>query len=1729
MGKGGDKGHTPVEQPDNLKSRQQLAVIDLVAEGEVEGPINGLQAVFLNDTPVENPDGSYNFSGITAQWTRGTQGQAPLAGFAYLENEQPVSAEVTAATPLVRGVTDPNIDRLRLTFGVQSLFQQEDNGDLNGSSVQFAIQLSDVHGWRGEQYHTIEGKTRSEYLISVELDDLPPVPFNIRLKRLTPDSDNSKLNNRTVWSSYTEIIDTKLRYPNTALVGLTLDAEQFSGVPRRNYLIRGRRVKVPSNYDPASRAYTGLWDGTFKIAWTNNPAWIYYDLGTCERAGIGRLLGAQGVDKWVMYQLAQYCDHLVPDGHGGHEPRFTCNVAITEPQQAHEVFSQLSSVFRGMPIWDGMQLSVSPDIPSDPVHRYTNANVIEGKFSYQSSPLKSRHTAAHVRWQDPENGWEESTEYVSDDESIIRYGLNVARIDAFGCKSRGQAARAGQWLLVTEHHERNTVSFSVGREGLRHQAGDIIEIADNQFAGASIGGRVKSIEDKRVTLDRAVEISAGDSGWLGYITGEGKEKLIGIFSHPEPDVVVLDELPEGLDNFGVWTLATTSLEPTLWRCITISEEADGTFGVTALQHVPEKHQIIENGIKFDPPESTLYSGKIPPIERLQAEVMPEDSQFQVRLTWDTPRTIEGLKFRVKLSRNDAVRARETVDDTEYLAGTLDIGSYTAYVRGVNGQGQLGPETMVAFDIAAPAVPVDIDIEADNLSLTARPVIDGPTALGTQYEWYFGQTQDAVINRLTPLGRAFILNKQALKPDTQYWLGVEAVNSVGRSGLLTKAAKTLLKPDDILQIIGPEIPKLDWAKELNQMVEDNSAAVILLGNRAALVVNQDGRVSGMTVSASSEASAIDFMADYVSFTDPDTRQRNLYWDNALKTLVMKGQIKLLDGHTVSGLDDIRAQDGDDGDTIYTEFQFSADGSSWHFPDQPGDIYLRSRVVTNGSAGAWGAATNLKGDKGDSATERYTWIRYADSASGEGLSNDPAGKAYIGVAYNRTSAAESNNAAEYSWSLIRGADGDTVYTEFQFSADGSSWHFPEQAGDIYLRTRVVTNGNAGAWGAATNLKGDKGDDATERYTWIRYADSANGAGLSNNPAGKAYIGVAYNRTSAAESSNPAEYSWSLIRGADGDTVYTEFQFSANGSSWHFPEQSGDIYLRTRVVTNGNAGAWGAATNLKGDKGDDATERYTWIRYADSANGAGLSNNPAGKAYIGVAYNRTSAAESSNPAEYSWSLIRGADGDTVYTEFQFSANGSSWHFPEQSGDIYLRTRVVTNGNAGAWGAETNLKGDKGDDATERYTWIRYADSASGAGLSNNPAGKAYIGVAYNRTSATESSNAADYSWSLIRGADGDTVYTEFQFSANGSSWHFPEQSGDIYLRTRVVTNGNAGAWGAATNLKGDKGDDATERYTWFKYADGPDGAGLSDDGTGKAYIGIAYNRTSPVESTNPADYAWTKIQGKDGADGRPGAGVFRLQTTTGVFPTSDEVANSLFASHTGRAPVLDDVLSVYSVDGNGYVSQADSKMFDGSSWVKPKMFIDGDLIALGTIRGEHIVAGIELRAPRIRGGDIGIGEGGKYAGYNTFIDHTGKIFTDQLYATGVFVGRQNIAENSVSVARYASARNISGTSHTMTLTGVPHGYPGKAQVRLTMDFKVDSTPEFCRVFINSRKRGSIYTHYEYRDLLDIMVGYPNWIVLPAAFDYEEGIYDYEVQLMSSVPFSVKKMVLETLAVWR
>ena len=792
MGKGSGKAKTPKEAPDNLKSHQCLRIIDMWGEGQIKGLVGDLQGVFLNDTPVQAPDGSFNFKGFEAEWVTGTQTQEPLSGFSYTENEIPVNLPVKATTPITRTITDPSVDRVRITVGVSALKSIDNKGNTNRTNVSMSILIGKGDAWKAvKNVDLIDKKSNSQYLTSVVLDELPETPFNIRVVRNTPDSTTQTLSNDTLWSSYTEIYDTKFSYPNTALIGLKFDSEQFSGIPRRNYLIDGTIVNVPDNYDPETREYKGFWSGNFKKAWTDNPAWVLYDVLIKNRYGMGERLGSFGVDKFTLYTVAQYCDQLVDDGFGGKEPRFSCNCNITEQRPAHEVIHDLCSVFRSMPIWNGTQYTAVMDRPSDTVAIYSNANVVDGQFNYTSAALKERHTAVHVRYVDPNNNWETMTEYVADDELIKRFGLNVAQVDAFGCTSRGQAHRVGKWIIQTEKLETQTVTFSVGREGIRHLPGDIIGIADNDYAGTTIGGRIKSVDGSTITLDRDIEIKNIKDAYLSVTDIEMQLQKIKIQAQIAKNKVVLTKEVE-VDQYSVWSLYDNKIKPRLFKALSIAENDDGTYSITALEHNPNKEAIVDNGAAFEKESNTIFNWAIPPVEQLQVEVTPESDVYQARLYWSTPRTIQNLKFEVKIYRDDKLVSREVVDTTEYYISDLQQGKFSATVRGVGGEdGRLGDETTIAFSILPPAKPSGLVLTPSAFNISIRPIMTAVSSLGTQFEFYKGTTKAEVEAKTNYLGRAMSLTDVDCTPDTEYWYGVNAVNVVGRSEMFIANTKTLI--------------------------------------------------------------------------------------------------------------------------------------------------------------------------------------------------------------------------------------------------------------------------------------------------------------------------------------------------------------------------------------------------------------------------------------------------------------------------------------------------------------------------------------------------------------------------------------------------------------------------------------------------------------------------------------------------------------------------------------------------------------------------------------------------------------------------------------------------------------------------------------------------------------------------------------------------------------------------
>ncbi|SRB77496.1 Host specificity protein J of prophage [Escherichia coli] len=1102
MGKGSSKGHTPREAKGNLKSTQLLSVIDAISEGPVEGPVDGLKSVLLNSTPVLDSEGNTNISGVTVVFRAGEQEQTPPEGFESSGSETVLGTEVKYDTPITRTITSANIDRLRFTFGVQALVETTSKGDRNPSEVRLLVQIQRNGGWVTEKDITIKGKTTSQYLASVVVDNLPPRPFNIRMRRMTPDSTTDQLQNKTLWSSYTEIIDVKQCYPNTALVGVQVDSEQFgsqqvsrnyhlrgrilqvpsnynpqtrqySGIwdgtfkpaysnnmawclwdmlthprygmgkrlgaadvdkwalyvigqycdqsvpdgfggtepritcnaylttqrkawdvlsdfcsamrcmpvwngqtltfvqdrpsdkvwtynrsnvvmpddgapfrysfsalkdrggwvtekditikgkttsqylasvvvdnlpPRpfnirmrrmtpdsttdqlqnktlwssyteiidvkqcypntalvgvqvdseqfgsqqvsRNYHLRGRILQVPSNYNPQTRQYSGIWDGTFKPAYSNNMAWCLWDMLTHPRYGMGKRLGAADVDKWALYVIGQYCDQSVPDGFGGTEPRITCNAYLTTQRKAWDVLSDFCSAMRCMPVWNGQTLTFVQDRPSDKVWTYNRSNVVMpddgAPFRYSFSALKDRHNAVEVNWIDPDNGWETATELVEDTQAIVRYGRNVTKMDAFGCTSRGQAHRAGLWLIKTELLETQTVDFSVGAEGLRHVPGDVIEICDDDYAGISTGGRVLAVnsQTRTLTLDREITLTSSGTTLISLVDGQGSPVSVEVQSVTDGVKVKVSRVPDGVAEYSVWGLKLPTLRQRLFRCVSIRENDDGMYAITAVQHVPEKEAIVDNGAHFDGNQSGTVNGVTPPaVQHLTAEVTADSGEYQVLARWDTPKVVKGVSFLLRLTvaaddGSERLVSTARTKETTYRFTQLALGNYRLTVRAVNAWGQQGDPASVSFRIAAPAAPSRIELTPGYFQITATPhlAVYDSTVL---FEFWFSEKRIADIRQVETsasyLGTAlyWIVASINIKPGHDYYFYVRSVNTIGKSAFVEAVGRASDDAEGYLDFFKGEIGKTHLAQELWTQIDNGQLAPDLAEIRTSI--------------------------------------------------------------------------------------------------------------------------------------------------------------------------------------------------------------------------------------------------------------------------------------------------------------------------------------------------------------------------------------------------------------------------------------------------------------------------------------------------------------------------------------------------------------------------------------------------------------------------------------------------------------------------------------------------------------------------------------------------------------------------------------------------------------------------------------------------------------------------------------------------------------------------------
>ncbi|HFI6674556.1 TPA: phage tail protein [Escherichia coli] len=838
MSSGGGKAKTPTLLNDNLFHKQFYRVLDILSEGPIYGPVNQkapLNSVMLNDTPITDASGNTSVPGVSVAWRNGTADQSPINGFNAIESTVIVNAKVTHNTPIIRTVSDPNVNRVRLNLGVDSLVQSDDKGNQYNTSVTLAVDVkpSSSTTWSLVKGITIgPGKQSGEYMEAHIIQAPDEKPFDIRVRRVTPDSTGDLLHNDTRWSSYSEIIDDNLSYPHTAVAGAVIDHDQYTDTPTRTYHMRGLIVDVPDNYDPETRTYSGLWLGGFKKAYTNNPAWLFRYLVKNERFGLARHAGYIDVDDGALYTLSQYCDQLVNDGYGGLEPRMTLNAYITEQMSARDLLDNIAGMFRGIALWDGQRLTVMIDAPQDPIATITNANVVDGAFTRSSIARAESYNAVIVSWTDPENGWEQSKEYVADDELIARDGYNETTLEAFGCTSRGQAYRAGKWLIETAKREPSKFTFKMARDAIHFTPGDIIEILDNNRAGARLGGRIVANNGKVITVDKVDSdlVAAGDT--ISLLDSDGKFKKHQI-TGVNGNNITLASAPAWIRNGTVFAVSTESAKPVLCRITSVAEtENNSVYTIEAAQHDPHKQAVVDEGVIFEVNNDTLNHFRVPNIENLKVLNVGSET-VQCRATWETQTTTHRLTFEIRVYNTEG-RIVATYETTNYRYDFygLDAGSYTIGIRGRNDTGMKGAESIVDLVIGAPAAPIGVNWVPGVFQATVYPISKTTLTTDTAYDFYYsGENQITDPSKVTTLaqftGRGYQWTFGGMNTGHTYYVYVRTRNAFGVSDFVEVSGKPTENFDEISDYVMKDVMESEQFKDMIGDIKD-------LGDRADLI-------------------------------------------------------------------------------------------------------------------------------------------------------------------------------------------------------------------------------------------------------------------------------------------------------------------------------------------------------------------------------------------------------------------------------------------------------------------------------------------------------------------------------------------------------------------------------------------------------------------------------------------------------------------------------------------------------------------------------------------------------------------------------------------------------------------------------------------------------------------------------------------------------------------------------
>ncbi|MCA7012529.1 host specificity protein J [Dickeya dadantii] len=846
---GSSSGHTPVEQPDDLQSVAKAKILIALGEGEFSGGLTG-QQIFLDDTPLLNSDGTSNFSGVAWEFRPGTQSQQYIQGIPGTENEVSVGVEVKSDSAWTHTFTNPQLSAVRLRIKWASLFVQQDNGDLVGNSVRYAIdRQTDGGAWETVIDTSVTGKTTSGYERSHRID-LPQSgsTWSIRLRKITADSNSAKIGNKMSLQSYTEVIDAKLRYPNTALLYIEFDSAQFNGnIPQISCEPAGRIIRVPSNYEPFSRSYSGVWDGTFKWAWTDNPAWVFYDVVVNDRFALGNRLTVANIDKWELYRVAQYCDQLVPDGKGGTgtEPRYICNVYVQDRNDAYTVLRDFAAIFRGMTYWGGDQIVALAEMPRDVDYHYTRANVIDGLFTYSSSTTKNRYTAALVSWSDPANGYSQAMEPVFENNLVTRYGFNQLEITAIGCTRQSEANRKGRWGILTNNKDR-VVTFGVGLDGMIPQPGYIIGVADELLSGRVTGGRISAVNVRVITLDRIPDAKAGDRLMLNLPSGAAESRTVQAVTGKNVTVAIAySETPQ---PESVWVVESDELYIQQYRVTSVADNNDNTFTITAAYHDPDKYDRIDTGAVIDTrPISVVPAGSQGAPQNISISsysVVSQGINVQtMRAIWDE--TAGAIAYEAQWRRNDSnwvSIARSST--TSFDITGIYAGRYLVRVRAINAAEvssgwAYSVETTLTGKDGNPPKPVGLIATGINWGIVLNWGF--PTGADDTLKTEIRYTANAdfsdplLLSDVPYPSRSY--TQMGLRAGQEFWYSAQLVDRLGNESGYTEWIHGMANDnaDDYLQVVAENFVSAKDGKRLLDQIDTNIDGILqnALANHAVV--------------------------------------------------------------------------------------------------------------------------------------------------------------------------------------------------------------------------------------------------------------------------------------------------------------------------------------------------------------------------------------------------------------------------------------------------------------------------------------------------------------------------------------------------------------------------------------------------------------------------------------------------------------------------------------------------------------------------------------------------------------------------------------------------------------------------------------------------------------------------------------------------------------------------------